>query len=741
MGVATLLVISRNGEDLRSQPIEGESVLGRSEDCDIRLDDRAVSRRHAVLRVVGNEIQIEKKSDFAPLLVNGTDCTQAVIKEGDVISIGPYLMKLELDKKESETSLILEEDAQTSQLPEQSPENPVAEAEEIPVEEAAAENFSEVSHPQVEGEADSASVKGSDFLADEGDGKTRVGALPKIVALLRVTTGTASHEEFQVNKPEIIIGRGQNCDLIIQDKKSSRKHAVIRQSGIRYFVKDLDSANGTLVNGQPMSEQELSSEDVIKIGETEIQFLVSNPDYEEQQKDFIRVTPELDEEGEEAPLETRQDGSFSEAGASVDEEALQATAEQQTASGVRGLSGLISGIPGLGGDLAGLGKKQSLIQKFRALPPKRQAIVGALIFALLYFLFEDDPESEKQIKKKNEPVSKKSGFSSAGSGTPVDVETKRRMDFQRLSATNKKFIETQYALAFDFYRNRDYDKTLFELEKIFVLVQDYERAREIESYAKEGKRKVEALQEEKRRKDEEEKIRRRVRDYEKEIQSALDKKDYDRAKEAMAELLNLDPENSIVKRAQKIIEEYEDQKRMDEQQKQVQMEINNRAKDMYTQALRYQKEGRCYDAMDSVQRIGEIGATELEPIGLAKKLISECKNLIRKKREPLLEEAREKEKTEKYREAFELYRKATQVDPRNGAGYAGMNRVRDTLHQMARVIYTEAVFAESFSDFKMAQEKFKECMSIAPEDDHYYEVSKKRLVKYLRHVKRVPADE
>ncbi len=752
MGAAALLTISRNGENIRSQSIEGESVLGRSDDCDIRLDDRAVSRQHAVLRVVGDGVQIEKKSDFAPLIVNGAECTQAVVKEGDVISIGPYLMRIAMSKKEAAPSAEITQATETPQTPE---------AAEPPVD-GVAENSAEAPAPSEEGVAQSTPAEGefataeavgvetpagevpsdqpSGFLADDGDGKTRVGALPKIVAMLRVTAGLSSHEELAINKPEMTIGRGQNCDLVIQDKKSSRKHAVIRQSGIRYIIKDLDSANGTLLNGQAIQEHELSSEDVIKIGETEIKFLALNQDYEEQKKDFIQVTPDLDEMPADEPVDMGQGLALS-GMESLGNAPGPSVATQQTASGTGGLSGMISGIAGLGGSGKTPGKKQSLMEKFRAMPPKRQAIVGALVLALLWFVFEDDPEPVKKVKKKNAAVATNGAPGSAASGLPVDAETKRRMDFQRLTGEQKKFIEAQYALAFDYYRNKEYDKTLFELEKIFVLVQDYERAREIESYAKEGKRKTEALQEEKRRKDEEEKFKKKVQEFEKDLQASVNKKDYEKAKEIMAELLTLDPENAGVKSAKKAIEAFEDQKRMEEQQKQVQMEINTRAKDMYKQSKKYQDEGRCYDAMDGVQKIGEIGATELEPIEQAKKLITECQSSIRKRRDPILAKAKQKEQAGEYREAFELYRKATRADPRHGAGYAGMNRIRDTLHQMAKIIYTEGVFAESYSDFKIAQDKFRECMSVAPEDDHYYEVAKKRLAKYLRVSKRKPAEE
>src|SRR3954470_24948802 len=96
MSAVAILVITRNGEMIKSIPIEGDAVLGRAEGCVIRLDDRAISRQHAVFRVVDGAVQVERKSEFAPLSVNGAELTRAVVREADVISIGPYLLRVSM---------------------------------------------------------------------------------------------------------------------------------------------------------------------------------------------------------------------------------------------------------------------------------------------------------------------------------------------------------------------------------------------------------------------------------------------------------------------------------------------------------------------------------------------------------------------------------------------------------------------------------------------------------------------
>jgi pSer/pThr/pTyr-binding forkhead associated (FHA) protein len=71
----------------------------------------------------------------------------------------------------------------------------------------------------------------------------------------------------------ILLGRDQANDIVLEDKLVSRRHAVIQKIGEEYFLEDLGSTNGTLVNGQripPRSYVRLSLKDTVLIGRTEL---------------------------------------------------------------------------------------------------------------------------------------------------------------------------------------------------------------------------------------------------------------------------------------------------------------------------------------------------------------------------------------------------------------------------------------------------------------------------------------
>ncbi len=69
-----------------------------------------------------------------------------------------------------------------------------------------------------------------------------------------------------------MIGRSSACDVALDDASASRRHAELRRRGGKTVLVDLDSTNGTLVNGRRVREAPLRAGDRITIGTTTIVF-------------------------------------------------------------------------------------------------------------------------------------------------------------------------------------------------------------------------------------------------------------------------------------------------------------------------------------------------------------------------------------------------------------------------------------------------------------------------------------
>jgi hypothetical protein len=84
-----------------------------------------------------------------------------------------------------------------------------------------------------------------------------------------LTANGASHE---VDKRRTVIGRSKECDFQVVDPNVSRRHAELRQEGTAYWIVDLDSTNGVVVNGRRLKRAKLESGDKITLGSTELVF-------------------------------------------------------------------------------------------------------------------------------------------------------------------------------------------------------------------------------------------------------------------------------------------------------------------------------------------------------------------------------------------------------------------------------------------------------------------------------------
>ena len=92
---------------------------------------------------------------------------------------------------------------------------------------------------------------------------------PKIKSVLLIfLEGENQGSEIRVNPPrEILIGRSEECDIFLSEKKISRKHCKIIVGGEKVVLEDLGSTNGTLLNKkQAKGDSDLQNDDLIQVG-------------------------------------------------------------------------------------------------------------------------------------------------------------------------------------------------------------------------------------------------------------------------------------------------------------------------------------------------------------------------------------------------------------------------------------------------------------------------------------------
>jgi pSer/pThr/pTyr-binding forkhead associated (FHA) protein len=95
--------------------------------------------------------------------------------------------------------------------------------------------------------------------------------MPKLI----VSVDGVVISEMQLTKERTTFGRRPYNDIVIDNLAVSGEHAVFRIIGEGVQLQDLNSTNGSYVNGRPVKKQYLSHEDVIEIGKCQIKFLSS----------------------------------------------------------------------------------------------------------------------------------------------------------------------------------------------------------------------------------------------------------------------------------------------------------------------------------------------------------------------------------------------------------------------------------------------------------------------------------
>ena len=99
-----------------------------------------------------------------------------------------------------------------------------------------------------------------------------------ITPRLVVVDGPLSGLTFYLDDPVVSIGRLGSNDLCLEDPFVSRHHCVIRNEDDECLIEDLNSANGTYLNGERVNKGLLNEGCIIQIGTSQFVFKLRNPE-------------------------------------------------------------------------------------------------------------------------------------------------------------------------------------------------------------------------------------------------------------------------------------------------------------------------------------------------------------------------------------------------------------------------------------------------------------------------------
>jgi diguanylate cyclase (GGDEF)-like protein len=103
-------------------------------------------------------------------------------------------------------------------------------------------------------------------------------------------TGPGMGARYALSDTPVVIGRGNDCDIRINDHSVSRRHARIQPGADGYHAVDLQSTNGTFVNDVPVSICRLKDGDYLRVGNCIYRFLAGGNVEAEYHEEIYRLT-------------------------------------------------------------------------------------------------------------------------------------------------------------------------------------------------------------------------------------------------------------------------------------------------------------------------------------------------------------------------------------------------------------------------------------------------------------------
>ncbi len=103
-------------------------------------------------------------------------------------------------------------------------------------------------------------------------------------------TGPGMGNRYPLGDSPLVLGRGSDCEIRINDHSVSRRHARIQPGADGYYAVDLQSTNGTYVNDVPASMYKLKDGDYLRVGNCIYRFLMGGNVESEYHEEIYRLT-------------------------------------------------------------------------------------------------------------------------------------------------------------------------------------------------------------------------------------------------------------------------------------------------------------------------------------------------------------------------------------------------------------------------------------------------------------------
>lgn len=658
---------------------EKEYIGGRKESSDIRLQaEKGISREHFKLKFTDGHWNISTISRF-----------------GDVFSLGQKIENAELQH------------GQTFQIP--------------PYEFA----FLDVPDMAVGGSKPSNIDVG--FAENE---KTILGPTPQVPYIKMVNSMGEVREMLRLEVGQVwVAGRDPSCQIIIPDQRVSRRQFEVYKVNNNYTILDLGSANGTFLNGSPVSStdpQTLKSGDAISVLDNVMYFELHDPNFKYKvdkidigplQIEQIEDSENFGNRGDQRQFGQRADGL---------PEIEQYDVQKQLRTSDSPFTGMPRNMPGESADA----NQSNQFYNFQGAPPPPEvkgfqkllqnkpllALIILIVMVGAFYLTEMSDTSDVSLTNvvKDDP-------------------------FSKLTPEQQKEVEEYYKLAEQMYNQQKYDLALEKIRKIKELLPNgYKESASIEDAANSATMTLlQAQEDEKIRKEKEEqdlKNKKTIEICKKLINPKITKAEMS---DCLAPVAALDPQNVEYVRMMLEVDGIEEKRLQKEREAKIyEQQVSDLSK-LYVDAESVQSQGLAFKAIKKFQLV--IKSDFPDPKKLKKKAqerITFIDEKIKEKSASSLNAAEVLFKSDNIKGAITLLREAKIYDPENKNIQEKIDVFSLELKRRVRTLYQEAIIDENYgivdnTETRVgAKDKWKKITEMDLDDGEYFRKAVMKLHRY-----------
>jgi pSer/pThr/pTyr-binding forkhead associated (FHA) protein len=695
-----------------------EIFVGRADDCHVLIDDPLISRHHFVITNDDAGWLCEKLTQLGVVLVNGSLAAKTRLNGGDEIKCGVYSI------------IVTDLSGGMTQKQESSIQMPPDEPDPLPVEEMDAttimpaseveaalpqssppeEEYSDSYMDQVdsfqndnkESDADNDDPFGNSEGSDQnsldvvefGDSDSSLDSfgedmpvqeegtrfLRAFVNYQLVLFGEfAPYDRYQIDEDEVFIGRdAKKCQIVLNDPEVSSVHAVVRKTNTEVILEDLNSSNGTILNGERINRSEVVTGDEFLIGSTTFTLEVKSDLLDAESDRLMPV-----ESGQ--VIETEE----------VEEELVSIEDGDE-----------------LNFDSDGPPEK-SIIKRIWKNPEQRKKAIYGLVAATLMFVlfYEETPEETKPQK-----------------ATQVKTNEKPKL---KLSKEMENRRNVAYELGVSFFEQNKYSEALREFQTVVEIDPAYKNSQTYLEQTKLGLQRLEELEAQKRAEEDRLKTKKIIEEILVKARVAVKERQVQLAENYFSQITEKDPENMEVQQLKMELELWQK-----EEQK---LALERAAKEARRKAMvdalspgkTYYLKKEWYRATLKLEEFLQRKGSDEDLVKEASEMLSESKTQLASALGPLLGKARSLKEGQDYKSAYEAFLEILKVEPTNAEALNEVDNIKTQLENRSKKIYREAIIAESLSLFTDAKEKFQEVQQISPTDSEYYRKASDKLKNYL----------